>query len=63
LHCNQQNVATYMVENGHAWFNERYSNDVLLALKERQAREQHLGLWTQEKPITPWAWRKTNRAQ
>ncbi len=61
LHCDQQNVATYMVENGHAWFNDRFSNDMLLALKERQAREQQRGLWANEKATPPWTWRKQHQ--
>lgn len=63
LYCDQQNVATYMLENGHAWFNERYSTDLLLALKQRQARDKQLGLWQDKKPVAPWTWRQRNKAQ
>ena len=63
LYCNQQNVASYMLENGHAWFNERYSTDLFLALKARKARDRQLGLWQSKKPIAPWTWRQRNKAQ
>lgn len=63
LSCDAQDVALYMVKNGHAWFNNRYSSDLVLALKERAAREKRLGLWQAEAPTAPWDWRHQNKAQ
>lgn len=63
LSCNQKDVAAFMLKNGHAWFNDRYSSDLSLALKERKARKRKLGLWKTEKPIAPWVWRRLNKAQ
>ena len=40
LYCDEKNVAEFMLKNGHAWFNDRYSTDLVLALKERSAREK-----------------------
>lgn len=63
LSCNKEDVASYMLKHGHAWFNDRYSSDLVLALKERAAREKKLGLWQSTKPIAPWVWRRLNKAQ
>ncbi len=63
LSCDDQDVASYMVAHGHAWFNDRYSSDITLALKERKARESKLGLWQDQKPTAPWVWRRLNKAQ
>jgi len=63
LSCGEQDVASFMLEQGHAWFNARYSSDMLLALKERTAREQKKGLWQEDKPTAPWTWRKIHKAQ
>jgi endonuclease YncB( thermonuclease family) len=63
LYCNQQDVAKFMVKNGHAWFYHRYSKDSFLALNEKNARKNKLGLWQDEKAIAPWAWRKRHKAQ
>ena len=58
LHCNQQSVSTYMVANGYAWFNQRYSLDGSLLLAEQHARQQKLGLWQSSAPLPPWRWRQ-----
>jgi len=63
LNCNEKDVASFMLKHGHAWFNDRYSSDLVLAFKERTAREKKLGLWQDHKPIAPWVWRKRNKAQ
>lgn len=63
LSCNQADVADFMLKHGHAWFNNRYSSDLMLALEERKARENKLGLWKTKEPIAPWAWRRLNKAQ
>jgi endonuclease YncB( thermonuclease family) len=63
LYCNKQNVAEYMLKNGHAWFNNHYSTDLTLALKEKHARDHQLGLWQDKRPIAPWIWRQRNKAQ
>jgi micrococcal nuclease len=61
LLCNQQDTSIFMVKNGHAWFNRRYSMDYMLALQEDEARKNKIGLWADEKPMPPWVWRKSYR--
>lgn len=60
LRCNNQDVSTYMIQNGHAWFNERYSMDDSLLYQQQQARTNKLGLWKSKKPMQPWVWRKNH---
>jgi micrococcal nuclease len=60
LHCNSLDASEFMVKNGHAWFNRRYSMDYMLALLEDEARKNKLGLWNTEKPMPPWVWRKNH---
>lgn len=63
LSCNKQDVASFMLQQGHAWFNDKYSSDLILAFKERTARKNKLGLWQDEAPMAPWIWRRMNKAQ
>ena len=60
LSCNQQDVSHFMVQEGHAWFNARYTNDGVLAQAQQAARTQGLGLWRNQHPTPPWQWRKNH---
>lgn len=60
LHCNSLDASEFMVKNGHAWFNRRYSMDYMLALLEDEARKNKLGLWIAEQQMPPWVWRKNH---
>jgi micrococcal nuclease len=58
LSCNTIPVSEYMVEQGYAWFNTRYSNNWALQVLENEARNAKRGLWKQKKPMPPWVWRQ-----
>jgi micrococcal nuclease len=58
LTCNGQDASLFMVKNGHAWFNNRYSMNGKLFNAEQEARKSKLGLWQDKNPISPWVWRK-----
>jgi micrococcal nuclease len=60
LHCNKLDASEFMVKNGHAWFNRRYSMDYMLALQEDEARKNKLGLWDAQRLTPPWVWRKNH---
>lgn len=60
LHCNNQDVSLFMLKNGHAWFNRRYSMDYTLDLAEQEARKNKLGLWNTQQQTPPWVWRKNH---
>lgn len=54
-----------LVDNGLAWFYERYCRDKQLCdpmeKSERKAREARRGLWKDESPVPPWEWKKQVR--
>jgi endonuclease YncB( thermonuclease family) len=58
LTCNGQDASLFMVKNGHAWFNNRYSMDGTLLYAAQEARRNKLGLWQDKNPTPPWVWRK-----
>ncbi len=58
LSCNNQDVSVFMINNGHAWFNRRYSMDYTLDLAEQNARTNKIGLWKRKNPTPPWQWRQ-----
>lgn len=60
LNCNRLDASEFMVKNGHAWFNRRYSMDYMLALLEDEARKNKLGLWQSQQQTPPWIWRKNH---
>ncbi len=60
LQCNQQDVSLHMVQNGHAWFANRYSADHTLLLAQQQAQQARTGLWQAGNPTPPWQWRKNH---
>lgn len=61
LVCNDQDASIYMLKNGHAWFNRRYSMDYTLDVIEQESRRDALGLWKRQKPTPPWQWRQKHR--
>ena len=58
LICNSQNASMWMLQNGHAWFNSRYSMDGTLLFAEQEARRNKLGLWASKQQTPPWIWRR-----
>jgi len=58
-----RNVNRWLVEQGHAWEYDRYSNDPALGGLERRARAADRGLWGAGDPIPPWEWRQRSRSQ
>lgn len=58
LTCNEISASEYLVDQGLAWFNVRYSNNLALQVAENSARQTKRGLWKQKKPMPPWVWRQ-----
>jgi len=51
-----------LVKRGCAWWYRRYATeDRILELAEKDARQARRGLWTKKKPVPPWEWRKGAR--
>lgn len=52
-----------LVRTGHAWWYREYAaRDTRLAAAERDARAARRGLWSAERPVPPWDYRKRQRA-
>lgn len=60
LRCNETDASLYMAEHGHAWHNEKFSDDAAIRNAADRARQQGIGLWSAEKPVPPWVWRRLN---
>lgn len=60
LQCNQTDAGLYLVKNGLAWYNAKYSNNPKTMLAEKTARLNNLGLWKSKSPTPPWIWRQQN---
>lgn len=50
-----------MIRSGYAWHYKKYSKDQKYADAETYARENKLGIWHDEKPMTPEEYRKMKR--
>ena len=52
------NVNEAMVCNGSAWWYSRYAkNNRAMASCQDKAKDAGLGLWADDDPMPPWAWR------
>ncbi|NUN96564.1 MAG: thermonuclease family protein, partial [Candidatus Omnitrophica bacterium] len=51
-------LSAELARNGLAWVLP-YSKDKELAVIEQEARAGAVGLWSQEKPVEPWVFRKS----
>lgn len=58
--CAGKDANADQVSSGLAWAYEQYLTDRHIAELERDAREARRGLWSQETPVPPWAWRKAS---
>jgi micrococcal nuclease len=50
-------VATALVRDGDAWASDVRGGDPALLELQARARERRIGLWSQENPVPPAAWR------
>lgn len=61
LYVDGMNVNEALVRNGLAWHYKHYSKDQTLDSLERQARKERLNIWSMEKPIAPWEYRRMKK--
>ena len=58
-----------LVEAGLAWFYRQYAHEqspsdaMRYADAENEAKEKHIGVWTDARAVAPWEWRKTNKTR
>ena len=56
-------VKLQLVEGGHAWRFDRYSQNAALGAAQERAQEARRGLWSGKGPVAPWLWRKFKAGQ
>lgn len=52
------NLNKELIKQGLAWHFKKYSEDSEYAELEIEAKNNKIGLWSEENPISPWEWRK-----
>ena len=52
-----------LVFEGLAWHYTLYSEDLVLARAEAEARAKEVGLWSQRAPVPPWNFRRQGRSR
>ncbi|MCS4134327.1 thermonuclease family protein [Salinibacter ruber] len=53
-----QDVGRALIRLGLAWQDQRRPSSARLRSLEQKARREEVGLWQQEAPTPPWAWRE-----
>ncbi|WP_259220613.1 thermonuclease family protein [Salinibacter ruber] len=53
-----QDVGRALIRLGLAWQDQRRPSSAQLRSLEQEARREEVGLWQQEAPTPPWAWRE-----
>lgn len=61
LYCNNTNASQYLLEQGLAWHNAKYSTDANMRSAAAKARYERVGLWKHRNPMPPWVWRQKHR--
>ena len=56
-----ENLNRVLVDEGFAWWFERYNDDDSLGDLQATARAREAGLWAGDDPIAPWDWRDGER--
>jgi micrococcal nuclease len=59
---NGTSLSFEMVKKGFAWHFLKYDSSPELDTLEKQAREQHIGLWADANPMAPWDIRAHRRS-
>ena len=58
LQCNHTDASLYLVQQGLAWHNTKYSNDAGLKAAAQKSKANRIGLWSDQNPLPPWVWRQ-----
>jgi micrococcal nuclease len=61
LYCNDTNASLYLLQQGLAWHNAKYSHDATMQAAAAKARHEKAGLWQARNPTPPWVWRLKHR--
>lgn len=63
VHCDAVNVNVAQVSRGMAWVYRQYNRDASLPAIEAMARLSRVGLWSEQRPLEPWLFRKERKAR
>lgn len=58
IYVDDLDVNAELIRIGAAWVYRKYATDASLYDLEDEAREAKRGLWSQDLPLPPWAWRR-----
>lgn len=58
VYLGEENVNLWMVKEGWAWRYDRYSKSDILKRAQEEAKKERKGLWSDERAVEPWEWRK-----
>lgn len=58
VYVDGRSIAEDMLRGGFAWVEPRYNKSIKYRRAEEQAKAATVGLWSQEKPLAPWLFRK-----
>ena len=50
-----------MLKQGLAWHYKEYDRNSLYARLEEEAKQDGRGLWSDERAVAPWVWRKMGK--
>jgi endonuclease YncB( thermonuclease family) len=59
--CDGVDANEEQVKRGMAWVYDRYVRDRSLYAIQDKARASKVGLWADDKPVKPWAYRRANK--
>jgi len=58
VYFRNENINTYQVLQGNAWYYEKYSDNEILRGSQEIAKLDKRGLWKDENPTAPWDYRR-----
>lgn len=61
IQCEGADANAEQVRRGMAWVYDKYVKDRSLYQLQDKAKAEHVGLWADNSPTPPWAWRKARR--
>jgi endonuclease YncB( thermonuclease family) len=61
VYVGNHHINVDQVREGYGWHHAEHENIREFAAAEREAREQHRGLWRDRQPVEPWKYRREHR--
>lgn len=59
VYVGERYMSLEMLQEGLAWYSDRYGMDETLAKAQKEAKGAHRGLWVDDTAVAPSAWRKS----